>query len=104
MFFVWAMMCLDAVYIKSLWYWYLEYPGCGIYLTDCKSFSVWIGNSGCLETQARIVGRLLVGLVLGFSWVETGMWSDVAALSDRGSHKVRVCGVRLWRVEVKRLP
>ena len=74
-----------------------------MYLTDCCSFSIWIGKSGCLETQLGIVGRLFVGLVLGCNWLETGIWSDVVACRVRGCHKVLVCGVRSWSVEVKML-
>lgn len=63
-----------------------------MYFVDCISLVICVGKSGRLETQVGIVGSVSCGLSFGRSCVETGMWSDVVALGDRGSHSVLVCG------------
>ena len=70
-----------------------------MYLVDCSSLSICVGNSGCLETQAGMVGRSLRGLTFCCRYVETGMWSDVVDLCVRGSHRVFVWGVWSWRAD-----
>lgn len=61
-----------------------------MYFTVSSRCAIVSEKEWWLETQAGIVGRLLVGFAFGLSVLETGMWSEVVEMCVRGSHNVFV--------------